>query len=327
MVLFWKIDPVGFRLAVFQPVREIRLLVTELDGPSGLLTAQRAKPAATTRVEIPKLDPRDLRIVADLYRPDSIRAPAPTLVVLHGSSPYGRRAGLVRMLGATLAERGWIVVAPDARGFGETDDPRVIDAPASWVTTGDMDRTLRYLVALPESDHDRIAVLGHSLGVTHALEGALDDARVAAIVLVGPAIYTSGEEASLRWQRARFAADRRLLRPVPRDVLLSARARADLRTYAQGRLAVAGHTPTLVVVGAREGAEKLNEMAVILQGVAAPVEYVTLDATGHYMGVRTFREPSRVHYRPEMFDPFVELIVDFTTSHVAGASPHQTSNR
>ena len=99
--------------------------------------------------------------------------------------------------GARLAERGYVVLAPDARGFGEwaAADGMTCDwAMTSALLLGrtlvgmrvwDATRAIDVLTGLPDVDPDRIACVGLSWGGTHTMWTAALDERIAAAVISG----------------------------------------------------------------------------------------------------------------------------------------------
>jgi len=308
---FLKVDPVGFRAYVFQPVREISFFIRELDvlsDPGGIQTTVVPEPKT---VVIKASAPDDIDITADIYRPASSVA-APALVMLHGSYPWGRKAGLMRLLAKRLSENGYFVIVPDARGFGDTPDPADIDDPEAWRTASDLDRVVDYLSQQAMVDADSIYVLGHSMGANHALEGGLPDPRVKALVLVGPGRFPQQEDLSVPdWERARFSADRRLKYPVSPEVANFAYSLGNIRLLAKTELSKPGHKPILLIDGEKEGEAKLDYLATIVSTLKEPVEYRTLSGTGHYCGVRSFYGSGTVYYRPGMFDPFFKMVLGF----------------
>lgn len=308
---FLKLDPVGFRTVVFQPVREARYFVAELGPPAGWSDIERLDIPEPRQARIPARAPGDVELAAAVYPPAS-GTPAPAVVVLHGSYPWGRKAGLMRLLGRRLSEQGWYVIMPDARGFGASGDPDDIHDPKAWETARDLARTIDYLQREPAVDRERMFVFGHSMGANHALEGGLAEPRVRALVLVGPGRYPDGRDVRVpMWERARFAADRRLPEPVSVDALRHAFTLGNIRLLAQDELAQADHKPILLIDGERESASALEYLRELVRGMPGPVEYHTLAGAGHYCGVSSWYGGERVYYQPALFEPFLALVTDF----------------
>jgi dipeptidyl aminopeptidase/acylaminoacyl peptidase len=196
---YGAIDPVGFRLRVFQPVRDLDFFLKELQLPRKWSKVERISVPQAEKIILDPRSPKGISIVADLREPaarNDQRAPA--MLVLHGSSPWGRKNGLVQLLALRLSERGWIVLTPDARGFGDSGTPQVVQDPQAWEVAEDVRLGIDYLSAHPLVDLRRIYVLGHSMGAGHALEGALRDGRVAGMILLGPSRFIFTKESGFK---------------------------------------------------------------------------------------------------------------------------------
>ena len=89
-----------------------------------------------------------------------------------------------RAIGAELAERGYVVLAPDYPNFGEYEvDPYALGyVSASMKAIWNNMRAVDLLASLPEVDPRRIGVIGHSLGGHNAIFTALFDDRIRAVV-------------------------------------------------------------------------------------------------------------------------------------------------
>jgi len=145
----------------------------------------------------------DERIAAWLLVPDGVDAShkAPGICVWHQHAgqydvgkdePAGVRApnfGEMHMTGLALAREGYVVLCPDAAGFGERNrTPRpgsghdlrdrdlehylfgmyvVAGKCLAWKNILDMRRAVSYLSNRPEVDARRLGCYGHSMGSTH----------------------------------------------------------------------------------------------------------------------------------------------------------------
>lgn len=131
---------------------------------------------------------------AHLYLPsggDDQPAKRPAVLALHPTSPLGKRivAGEGprpnRNYAAELAERGYIVLAPDYPSFGELDDYNFhTDAYLSGTmkAIANHRRGVDLLLARDDVDPQRIGVIGHSLGGHNAMFLGAFDPRVKAVV-------------------------------------------------------------------------------------------------------------------------------------------------
>lgn len=137
-------------------------------------------------------DPFD-RVTAWLLIPASARKDEkrPAMLVLHQTSREGKNepiglSGRPSMhVGKELAERGYVVLAPDYPSFGEhaydfTKHPEF--ASGSLKAVWDNIRCVDLLETLPEVDARRIGVIGHSLGGHNAIFTALFEPRLKVVV-------------------------------------------------------------------------------------------------------------------------------------------------
>jgi ABC-2 type transport system ATP-binding protein len=150
--------------------------------------AGREVPVEIVRVEVPTSpdDPTPIAIDASLRLPDGASAdrPVPAVLLLHGFGS-DRRSQDARA--ESLVRRGYAVLAPSARGFGES---------GGEITLADRDREGRDLIALVDllATRDevlrdavgdpRVALVGTSYGGGLALIGGALDPRVDAVVAI-----------------------------------------------------------------------------------------------------------------------------------------------
>ena len=134
------------------------------------------------------------RIAAYLLVPDGVTADrrAPGICVWHqhnGAYPIGKAepAGLegaaMHHTGVALARDGYVVICPDAAGFGERNKRGALDGrnlehylfamqvvdgrSLAWKNINDMRRAVDYVASRPEVDAARLGCYGHSMGSTH----------------------------------------------------------------------------------------------------------------------------------------------------------------
>lgn len=133
------------------------------------------------------------RIPFDLYLPQPLEegAKRPAILALHPTGALGKRIvageGPLENRGyaVELAQRGYVVLAPDYPSFG---DYAAYDFAKDDYVSGTMKgianhmRCVDYLQTLPEVDGERIGVIGHSLGGHNAIFAACFDERIDAVV-------------------------------------------------------------------------------------------------------------------------------------------------
>ena len=154
------------------------------------------------------------RVPALLYlpKPTDNRMKHAAMLVLHGTGDAGKelvdgkspRAN--RALAKELAERGYVVIAPDYPSMGELKDyDFATDRYESATMKGIFNhmRCVDLLQTLPQVDPDRIGVIGHSLGGHNAMfVGAFDERLKVIVSSCGWTLmdyYNIGEEGSRRY--------------------------------------------------------------------------------------------------------------------------------
>jgi dienelactone hydrolase len=122
-------------------------------------------------------------VAGDLYVPE--KTPAPAVVALH--QWQSSRASYAEF-GRRMREAGFVVLAVDGRGYGESTQGASGAVSPSWDTTRDVAAAVRFLTALPEVDAGRIGLVGASYGASNALIYAASDpgnVRAVALLSVG----------------------------------------------------------------------------------------------------------------------------------------------
>jgi pimeloyl-ACP methyl ester carboxylesterase len=145
-----------------------------------------------------------------LYVPvrECTRRKCPAMLALHPTGALGKQITdgddeYKLPYGKELAERGYVVIAPDYPGFGELSDFDFLNSRyASGSMKGIFDhiRCIDLLQSLDFVDADKIGVIGHSLGGHNALFVAAFDTRLKVVVTscgwTEFEYYNIGEEAS-----------------------------------------------------------------------------------------------------------------------------------
>ncbi|MCC2669732.1 MAG: prolyl oligopeptidase family protein [Armatimonadetes bacterium] len=130
------------------------------------------------------------RVPAYLLIPRGLKGKAPAILALHQTVEIGKdeAAGLGGSpglhYGHELAERGFVVLAPDYPTLGEhkVDVYERGYASGSMKAIWDNMRAVDLLRTLPEVDDDRIGCLGHSLGGHNTIYTGAFDERIKAMV-------------------------------------------------------------------------------------------------------------------------------------------------
>ncbi len=117
-----------------------------------------------------------------------------------------RRCGL-REYATAFAAAGYVVLAFDYRGFGDSEgSPRQLVCHRKQQE--DWAAAIEFARARPEVDADRVVTWGFSLGGGHALTTAAGDPRVAAVVAIAPmfSAVSSTMNAMRRWRLPVFVS-------------------------------------------------------------------------------------------------------------------------
>jgi len=126
----------------------------------------------------------DLTITGVMHVPHG-EGPFPVAVLNHGYVPPERYwSGADTLYAAEyLAERGYLTVAPDFRGWGGSE------GGDNYFRTGlvvDVLNLISSLPSLPQADPERVGMWGHSMGGGVTTKAVVVDPRIKAAVLYGP---------------------------------------------------------------------------------------------------------------------------------------------
>ena len=127
-------------------------------------------------------------VTGNLYMPTQVSGSVPAILSPHGhwkeEGDYGRFREDKQMLCAHLAKMGAIVFAYDLIGYGDADQVDHDHPQGLALQTWNSMRALDFLISLPETDPDRLAVTGASGGGTQSFILAALDPRIAVSVPV-----------------------------------------------------------------------------------------------------------------------------------------------
>lgn len=122
-----------------------------------------------------------LKIAAHLYRPAGMKdsdPPRPAVVCLTGYT--GRKNVATIDIPKHLARQGFVAIAPDYRGYGESEGVRGRHRPLEQAQ--DTYDAITFLETVAGVDQDRIGIYGTSFGGAVALWVAAFDSRIKAVV-------------------------------------------------------------------------------------------------------------------------------------------------
>ena len=279
------------------------LAVTATRGTSG--TGHRVM---TEDVRFPS---GDLRIAGTLYTPAPLDGIHPAVVMSHGGTRRGRRLALFTVAARKLAERGYIVLTFDFRGFGDSERPRRFEAAADLDFVLDIVAAVDYLATLKNVDAGRISAVGHSFGAGVAVAASLRDQRIGRAVSISPGRNTArrffGPGApDPGYPSRRMSRDMGVDPPIPRELF-----DPHLKAYvAEAILDHPVHPPILLVDGAKEAADDLAFLADVAARMTGPKGYVTIPGADHYFGTRQDQDgfASAAPYDAPVMDALVDSL-------------------
>lgn len=224
-----------------------------------------------------------LKLRGDLYLG---KEDFPILILLHGSSIFGRKIPLMTALSQEFQAIGYTVLTFDFRGHGESDKPRDYTSE-SFDFAGDVVAAIDYLESRFDLQNRHLYVVGHSFGGGTALAAQARDKRIEKVVVFGPPRRLSErflnpearEKAKLlfRWQ-----LDMELTQPLTFEMWKPAIESLNIENYAK-QFSKPGHIPLFIIDAEREPPEDLAFLKAFSQKVAPPVTYWTVPQTDHYL--------------------------------------------
>jgi pimeloyl-ACP methyl ester carboxylesterase len=181
-------DPAHVPLFIRVPAQRLKIVRKGSEGLADLISPPPAKPSANdpyTTEEV-SFQNGEQKLVGTLTVPKSGAKPCPGVVIITGSGSQDRDgsevANIYRLIAERLSAGGVAVLRVDDRGVGKS----VPLKPGSTYRDliNDSKAAFEFLFKRPEIDRKKIALAGHSEGAETALTIAVEDPRVAAIILL-----------------------------------------------------------------------------------------------------------------------------------------------
>lgn len=180
--------PLQAFVAVSEPHREW----SDLLAPEGAGQPETGGAEEPTRAgEAVRFESGGISLAGTLTVPPG-EAPHPAAILISGSGPQDRdenspgpgglKLGIFRSLADTLTARGIAVLRYDDRGVGESGGD--FESAGLSDLVSDVQAAVRYLRGRRDIEGDRIALVGHSEGGIIAPIVAVEDGRLAALVLM-----------------------------------------------------------------------------------------------------------------------------------------------
>jgi pimeloyl-ACP methyl ester carboxylesterase len=168
--------------------------------------------------------------------------PFPGALLFHGAHPDGSKQAAAVILRRALVDAGFVVLAVDHPGYGESPAPGAEAPVQAWDPLPTALAAFKLLRALPAVG--RVSAFGHSMGATDVFRLLNAEPQVDYGVVFGASLGDSSDRAAY-WHE-RFHTDRRLRSRLSTERVLEIRR----RFYEDGRFVQmlrANHAPIVVV--------------------------------------------------------------------------------
>ena len=252
-----------------------------------------------------------VKIAATLF--NASKENAPGVIFLHGSSVAGRKLAFCMLLSRGLAERGFHVLSMDMRGFGESEDPQLIDDADSWQSKGDVSKAVDFLLKNATVDTSALFIVGHSAGANQAIIAGIHDNRLKKIVAIGPSRRVkervlSDQAKNREYFIERFARDRKLAASLSWETYRQISINAMMDTYVP-YFQTENHKPLFLIDGSLEDQADLQFLRNIYQELLPPKQYQTVKGSNHYSNTKALGP--FIFYHKQIFDVLVDKIAQW----------------
>ena len=209
------------------------------------------------------------------------------IILLHGFNKLGKDHPLYKAMAHKLAEKNYLVLSFDFRGFNKSDSPRHI------LNANDLDFASDAVNAITYLDShfhniDALYIVGHSFGGGVAISAGIQDERINKIVSISPARRTQelyfGEKPSrgLNWIKHKIKNNMHLSQEVPLKLIKPVFMPLTI-DYFQHHFF---YKPVLFIDGELEASEdKLFLQNYVKSIQAVEKSYITIPKAAHYFGV------------------------------------------
>ena len=251
-----------------------------------------------------------LRIVGDLFEVEnSEESNPPCILLLHGSSPMGRKAAVIQILARKFMEKGYTVLAIDLRAYGDSEDPQSYTAE-NFDFPKDVISAIDYLIHDSQIDTNRIYIVGHSGGAGAAI-GSINEYgkinKAKKMVLLGPPrrVKERISEPNAK-DRAYFLKRWKKDMDLHYDIIFSEGEKIGKIEDIEDLVTMPNHTPLLLIDGEKESKEDLDYLKNLVARAIPPVDYWTIPGTGHYLSTKYIE--NMLFYEGNAVDIFVDRV-------------------
>lgn len=228
----------------------------------------------------------NLQLVGDVYLPRE-NSTASTIILLHGSSVFGRKLTLMRALAQEIRALGYAVFVFDMRGYGDSQDPSEYTLK-NFDFAQDVVSAVDYLKTHYSEQCQNLYVFGHSWGGAVALAAQARDSRIQKTISFGPPRrlserFLNPEAREKKKLLMRWQADMQLNRPISFDLWRQVLQPLNIENYIDA-FSKSTQKPIFLVDAENEPAADLQFLRDIYRTSSNQVQYWTAPQTDHYLG-------------------------------------------
>ena len=261
-----------------------------------------------------------LTIIGSLYGING-KHKRPGILLLHGSTVLGRKYPMYRVLAKKLAAKGYLVLAIDFTGYGESDNPFILTTTRPLTERyKDVIAALNYFKTVNNLDRNRIYLVAHSGGTPPAFEVGSKEPLIKKIVTIGPPRRVTerlqdprdhyGKDLSRMTREYRQIYGEQLPAYYTYQVYLQDFLHLDMTNYI-GYFSSSSHKPILLIDGELEDPKDKIYLRDYHQSLTEPKQYVTIANSDHYMNMNGERSLKSIFFDKDVADRHTEAISEF----------------
>ena len=264
-----------------------------------------------------------LNIIGSLYGING-KHKRPGILLLHGSTVLGRKYPMYRVLAKKLAAKGYLVLAIDFTGYGESDNPFILTTTRPLTERyKDVIAALNYFKTVNNLDRNRINLVAHSGGTPPAFEVGIKEPLIKKIVTIGPPRRVTerlqdqdprnhyyGKDLSRMTSEYRQIYGEELPAYYTYPVYLQDLLHLDMTNYI-GYFSSSSHKPLLLIDGDLEDSADQIYLRNYYQNITEPKQYITITNSDHYMNIQNERSNKLMFYDQATVNKHTRAISEF----------------
>jgi pimeloyl-ACP methyl ester carboxylesterase len=240
-----------------------------------------------------------LTIVGDLITPTDPNGAA--ILLLHGSSPAGRKLPLMLVLAHQFSKMGYTVLNIDLRGYGESQKPSKLSSAMDFNFKEDVKQAIKYLSLNGKLASTKLFVFGHSFGAGAAIASIMEGGGISKMVLFGPPRRFT-ERVLMENARDREYFLKRWKEDMKLDFNLNYNIWKDVIQ----QINIGRDFPVLLIDAELESKEDKSFLSSFVKTSSNPIPYWTIIRTNHYLNTGLIQ--NRVAYNKKIIDGFITQV-------------------